>query len=371
MDKVSSTGLQDSGLRKEVRLLSLDGVRGLSILIVVLGHIFLPERGGLAALGVYLFFALSGYLITGILLKEIAATGNVNIGGFLIRRAWRLTPALVVFILIVVGFYVSAGLTISWLEISSALTYTTNYLGSYLALKGDEFSMPLGVLWSLAVEEHFYLLFPILLVFCRFNPARILASALVVIAGCLVIRNFYYFAFPESIGKLLTYRNSDSRFDSISVGVVLAILLHRDWCAAVVQFMGRQWVVLVSLLLMVVLAMIPGQYYRETLRFSLLSLVCVPVITFGALNRVGWLSLVLRSKPLLFFGNISYSLYIWHIACIQLTHAVMGNNHSFATGCVALLSSVLAGWCSYEFVEKRFLSIRRRRDQSIGYVVRS
>lgn len=339
------------------RVRALDGIRGVSILIVVLGHMILPDRGGLAALGVYLFFSLSGYLITSILLKEMARSGRVDFFSFLSKRTYRLAPALVCFIALVCLVRFIAGKPLVGIEVSASLLYLANYLGSYYAVHGQEFSQPFGVLWSLAVEQHFYLLFPPLLVFCGYAKTRILKAAVAVFLISLSIRIVYFLYFPDFIGNLVSYRNSETRFDSIAVGVILALAVNMGKFGRAIAVMKNGWISVLSLLLMLLFSALPGDFYRETFRFSILSVLSIPLIVFAGLEGKGLLLDILKSRVLVFFGAISYSLYIWHIACMEAVDYLFSGSLPLQKITLSLSLSILMGWVSYRFVETRFIAL--------------
>jgi len=162
-------------------LMGLDGLRALSVLLVIVGH-FGFDRMVPGGLGVTIFFFISGFLITTLLRSEQAAAGQVQLGNFYIRRFLRLAPELYAFLLITIlagRFY---GMVSPLPQIAAGFAFFTNYLNIAQA--------PLAIaphwpqLWSLAVEEHFYLTFPLLLVLCRNHPNRLMAVlAVVCLAG--------------------------------------------------------------------------------------------------------------------------------------------------------------------------------------------
>ena len=141
---------------------ALDGLRGLAILLVIGGHYFLMPRGG-GGTGVGLFFVLSGFLITTLLLEEHAATGRIRLGAFYVRRARRLLPGLALLLAsYLVGAIVEGRARVALRAIAAGGFYTANIAQAYWPhLMGRE---PIGPLWSLAEEEQFYLVWPALLI---------------------------------------------------------------------------------------------------------------------------------------------------------------------------------------------------------------
>ena len=137
---------------------SLDGIRGLAIILVVIAHAFPETFAGGGAPGVSLFFVLSGFLITSLLLGEIETSGRIDLKKFFGRRALRLAPALIVYLSV-------AAIAEGWSSVWPSLLY----LGNYAQIAGSDVGVNVHT-WSLAVEEHFYLLWPVLFVFLASLP---------------------------------------------------------------------------------------------------------------------------------------------------------------------------------------------------------
>ena len=150
---------------QDAYLPALDGLRALSILLVVASHLGLGHiiPGGL---GVTIFFFISGFIITRMLLSENARCGAISLTAFYVKRAFRLAPALLVYILLCLLSFAALGEPIPLLDITAAIFYAANYYNVFHGWGGGAES-PLSILWSLAVEEHFYLAFPLLLLVMR------------------------------------------------------------------------------------------------------------------------------------------------------------------------------------------------------------
>ncbi|MFI5099878.1 MAG: acyltransferase family protein, partial [Actinomycetes bacterium] len=153
---VPADGGPADGARPPGRVAALDGVRGVAILLVLVGHA-LPRFWVLSATGVTVFFALSGYLITGILLREHGRTGRLPLRTFYLRRFFRLAPTLLLVLSVTVVW------CLAWHVYTATLAQDTVQVLTYRANWGVEqgdFTLPLAQTWSLSVEEQFYLVWP-------------------------------------------------------------------------------------------------------------------------------------------------------------------------------------------------------------------
>ena len=201
----------------------LDGVRGLSILLVAVSH------GGLGhvvpgGLGVTIFFFISGYLITTLLLKEMREHDTVKLGDFYMRRLWRLMPALVIYIFLSLLVYVAFKQSIDIKEPLSSILYFSNYYNIFVGYEplAGIFS-PYSVLWSLAIEEHFYLFFAPLMAFVRTRRFLIVSITMMLISP-LIVRGLVTHAAATNFSENYTYYATDARIDSIAYGCLLELL---------------------------------------------------------------------------------------------------------------------------------------------------
>ena len=241
----------------------LDGIRAVCITLVILGHIGFGDivPGGL---GVTAFFFLSGYLITGLLAAEHDRFGRVDMARFYGRRALRLLPELVIFVAVLglaIGPLISQPLPP--LAAVAALSYWTNY---YMVLGMDTCGdcSATGHLWSLAVEEHFYLIMPVAMAACAFAPKRLMGLLGAVIVACLGWR--LYADGVLHMAEVYTYKATECRIDSIAWGCLAAVLQRSRpalmaWIRArgVAVFAGGVALILASLL-------IRDDGFRNTLR---------------------------------------------------------------------------------------------------------
>jgi peptidoglycan/LPS O-acetylase OafA/YrhL len=315
---------------------ALTGLRAAAVLPVVALHATGRPAGGY--LGVDLFFCLSGFLITHLLLDEHAATGRISLRGFYERRARRLLPAL--FVLLAV--YATVELARGGRPLASVLAgifYFTNLTYAFTP------AAPTAItpLWSLAAEEQFYLVWPVLLIFLlRRRPGRLvpfLAGTLVLLAVDRVVLA----ASGASIERL--YYGPDTRSDALIVGCLFAVWRQRGTHASWLPAACRR-ILVYGLIPMLLCLLVIGKN-GGTLVIGL------PLIAvyFGALIYLaagdGAVARLLARRPLVYLGGISYSLYLWHLPVLFATHWA-------AWGLVGAVLVVPVAQLSTRYVERPF-----------------
>jgi peptidoglycan/LPS O-acetylase OafA/YrhL len=321
---------------------ALDGLRGVAIALVVSTHYFHVPAGGAGA-GVGLFFVLSGYLITTLLLEERAETGRIRLRAFYLRRARRLFPALAVLLAVyLVGATVQGREHAALRAVAAGGFYTANIAQAYWPhLIGHE---PLGPLWSLAEEEQFYLLWPAVLILAL---AYRLRSFLIPLLGAAILaiwieRFWLYYADHAAMQRL--YTSPESAADRILTGVLLALLLRRGF--RIHPLLGA-----VGLWLFLFLAFVGAV---GTIGGPIID-VAGFVIVGLAVEAGSSTARVLAWRPLIWLGLISYSLYLWHVVALSW--------FGYADRGLALALAVLVAWLSYRYVEIPFR--KRRRAESV------
>lgn len=343
------------------RIPGLDGLRALSIMIVLLGHFFLPNTGGVAALGVYVFFAISGFLITRLLFLEKKRKGGVSAKNFYIRRVLRLYPVLLFYLAFISGFAFLVGAQNDISEILAVLFYYVNYLLNFKELLGQEPTMQIGVLWSLAIEEHFYLIAPLFFIAVRGRLRPLLWFSAIACVAPLLLRILYVSVWPEIIGKLVTYRSSETRFDSIAVGVLLAVLCESAAREKIIRVLSSRTAFALAGLTVLGCVLVKDPLFKETIRFSLISLSCVPLIcgiVFG--ERMGLFQKAANAPWVVWVGKLSYSLYIWHGFVVFFAKS-LGIPETFpGFGLLGLALTFAFAALSYSFVETPFFRLRAR-----------
>ena len=332
---------------------SLDGLRAVSILIVMMSH-FVNRNLFPGGLGVYIFFVISGFLITRLLFAERKLTGGVSLPRFYLRRALRLYPVVLVYTVIVVFALTCLGLLRNPLEPVSALLYFANYLHRDI----HAWTSPFEIFWSLSVEEHFYLLLPATLLLSR-TPGRLLWIVIAVCVGCLALRVGVAARHPEWIPTATFYMRTEYRLDSLAFGVVIACLCE--------SARGREWLLRLAhplylglALLVILFALVfRDPFFRETLRYSCLGAAISLIVVF-VVFRGGWIAAVLNSRPLVTLGVLSYSLYVWHFVVHTSLKMAFPAMTKLVEAPLGMGLSLLLAFVSYYGLEKPALRLRAK-----------
>lgn len=353
--------------KKTKYLPSIDSLRAIAVIAVIIYHIdanYLP--GGF--LGVDLFFVLSGYLISSLIIKEYKSTGTVNLYNFYVRRARRLLPAvyfMITVVLIIITLFNGVLLKKSYLDALFGYIYSSNWW--YIFHKLDYFDSfgsqsPFKHLWSLAIEEQFYMFFPLIfLIFNRKSKSNNSNSKLnknfiyVVLSLILVSLIAHILLFDiNNINRI--YFGTDTRAFSLLVGVVGAILYPMDRLSERTtkkDNMIYSIVSLVSILVLICIMINTSEYNTWLYRGGFLLVAIIGLIIIISSGRqYTFMSKLLSFKPLVFIGKISYSLYLWHFPILVVTTPVseIGNpNLFYVTLRIVLIFLVATG--SYMFVE--------------------
>ena len=352
---------------KSKYLPSIDSLRALAVLAVIIYHVdvnYLP--GGF--LGVDLFFVLSGYLISSLIIKEYRKTGSLNLYNFYIRRARRLLPA--VYFMITVGLVVmvlfnEVLLRKSHLDAIFGYIYSSNWW--YIFHKLDYFDSfgaqsPFKHLWSLAIEEQFYMIFPLLFLLVnrkkksKDGTYKLNKNFLYVVLGLILVSLIAHILLFDINNISRIYFGTDTRAFSLLVGVVGAILYPMERLHAKVtpqQNMLYSVVSLVSIATLITVMIYTSEYNTLLYRggFLLVAILgLIVIISSGKQHTL--MSRLLSFKPVVFIGKISYSLYLWHFPVLVLTTPVseIGNPNIIFVILRVILTFILAT-ASYVFVE--------------------
>lgn len=322
------------------RVVALDGLRAVAVMVVFASHLaptYLPGGG----LGVDIFFALSGYLITSIMVEEYRTRGDISFKHFYLRRAARLMPALLLLLAVAsLTILVVPGRPYGWEEILYAGTYVMNWVRA-LGLGDSAF---LGHTWSLAVEEQFYLLWPPIFLFAlrrRIAAAPIVAGVLVLASVAWSTTLYFSGAAPERI-----YNGFDTRAAEILAGCCAAFIPLDSRFAGILT---KLWPV-PALILVGDLCLL-DESILYTGGFGLRGAVAAWLII--ALRKECLLSVPLANPVAVYVGQISYGLYLWHYFFLSVFN-VLGF-HSLPRNLAVLLATFAAAIFSYHLVEKPIL----------------
>jgi peptidoglycan/LPS O-acetylase OafA/YrhL len=340
---------------------SLDGIRAISFFLVFFAHAGLGRVLVPGGFGVTIFFLLSGFLITTLLRLEYLRFKRVSLKDFYLRRALRILPPLYAtlalsMILVTIG-KVATGVPLAG-TLSQALQYA-NYYEIYA--KSPVFMPGTGVFWSLAVEEHFYLLFPLIYVLMSRRLSTV-GQALVLITLCaaaLVWRCVLFFYFHASFDRI--YLATDTRFDSILLGCVLAIAaspvlrdpLHERLIAHL------RWLVPMSVAVLLATFLYRDEGFRSTLRYTLQGLALMPLF-IAAIHFQGSLAVrILNLGWVRFLGVLSYSLYLCHSIILEAIIRTWARGPVF-TGAAGIICALIFATFVHYSVERPCTRARKR-----------
>jgi len=338
----------------------LDGLRAVAVMAVLLYHGEVAQLEG-GFLGVEVFFVISGYLITALLLAERKNSGSIDLGRFWIRRARRLLPAL--FLLLAV----TAVLAVVFLpdevaslrgDIVSAFAYVANWNFIFTAKSYfEQTGRPSLVkhLWSLAVEEQFYLIWPVLFTVGMRKLGR-KGLLYAVLAGAVLSTVLMAVLFDPNGDPSRVYYGTDTRAAGLLVGVALAFVwspwrLHRNITRSAVVVLdaaGAVGLVLLGLMLMNTGEFESALYRGGFLRLSLVTALVIAVVVHPAAH----LGSLLGIRPLRWIGLRSYGIYLWHWPVFQLTRPELDVSLSgFPLLALRLVLTFAIAEASFRFVE--------------------
>ena len=341
----------------------LDGFRAVSIILVVLSHADLGNNvpGGL---GVTVFFVISGFLITRQLVAEIEATGDLKFGAFYLRRAFRLAPALLLYLLLFDSLLLALGATITWTHVASALFYFANYYQIFIGYPPHN---PNPILWSLAIEEHFYLVAPFVIFLFRRNLRSLLPYLGAVLVLVLLWRTRLYLLCSDDPSAAICgipkrrYLGTDMLFDCIAYGCATALILNYNG-AKVRELARHSLVPLFAAAVLIGSLLVRNPMFRETARYSVQSAAVAVILVSMLYDRWPLLVRVLSSRPFLYVGRISYSLYLFHYG-VLVVMMTLWPGQSFLTVknmTLYLTSTFALASFSYFFLERPMVEVRRR-----------
>jgi peptidoglycan/LPS O-acetylase OafA/YrhL len=322
-----------------VRLPGLDGIRAISIALVILFHVSTSAAGrpsmGFGGFGVDIFFVLSGFLITWLLCCEERQHNSISLPSFYARRALRILPPAMAYLAILLVLSGFRRATVRPADIFSCLFFFRNMFQG-----GSEST---AHYWSLSVEEQFYLIWPLALILLRSNRARLRFSIVL-----LLVAPFWQILCHRLAGgaEFVNHARFDQIYERILIGCCLALIrnepgLSKYWRGPALQ---SRWMPLVAIAGIVASLEVP---HLERIGY-----ICVALVLNYAVEHPGG---VLNWGPMVWVGKLSYSLYIWQqLFCWG---SPLGRLGRFPQNVVATL---IAASLSYYLVEMPFTNLRKR-----------
>ncbi len=336
------------------RIPSLDGLRTISILLVIVSHASFSfgYQGifNIGDLGVRVFFVISGFLITGLLVREVDETSKINLLRFYFRRTLRIFPPYYFFLAVFALLAIFGKLKIAFAQFLPVITYTSDYF-----FPGD---WNFDHAWSLSVEEQFYLLFPGLLFLCGRRKSEILLALTILI--CPVVRFIDHGLFGQLHPIWLT-KGFDANLDVLAIGCLLAMrrgwLHEKQWYR---QILDSKLMYIVPVAIFLIHTQIDYENLDLGVLFSVNNILIALLIDWSVTHFNNVAGRVLNSSPFVTVGVMSYSIYLWQQPFLNPDPA----SKYFAFPYNLLGFAVFVG-ISYFVVEKFSLRFRKRYEDDL------
>lgn len=342
---------------------SLDGLRAVAVMIVFVAHAGLHDvvPGGF---GVTVFFFLSGYLITTLLRREFEHSGAISLKKFYLRRVYRIFPPLYLVLAILIVLALSGAIH-SDMTLNAVLAQVFHLTNYYLILFDTVEAAPVVPhtvpFWSLAVEEHFYLLFPLalLLLLRRLSYPRI---ALALAIGCGVVLAWrVILVMTLDNASHYTYHATDTRLDSLLYGCIMGMRLNPalDKPPAWIERRGWTLACIAAILLLLISFVWRSAEFRDSLRYSLQGIALFPLFYCAVRYHRSAFFSWLNTRPVRALGLVSYTFYLCHYAAIDLSGKWLGIDGLARGGAGFVLAAAFSAAC-YLLIERRFAVLRRK-----------
>jgi peptidoglycan/LPS O-acetylase OafA/YrhL len=338
---------------------ALDGLRAMAVMSVVLFHAVPHVLPG-GFYGVDVFFALSGYLITRLLLNEHTTLGRIDLWRFYVRRSWRLAPALCLMLLVYVSIELAWHGFAIWKTLALDALLALSYVTNWTRATGWHLPADLGHTWSLAVEEQFYLLWPLLLIgVLKLSRRRGVQMLLV---GAMALASLLWRLYLQDQGASVDrlYNGSDVRAETLLWGALLAIWQQHEATQQRHHWFDQVGAWLIPALM---LGLWFGAQWTDAWVYSVgISAVSgMSVLLIKGLHGGRWrmISRALTVGWIVYLGRISYGIYLWHFPILRwLMESPMD---AWSRLVCTLALSLSAASLSYHFMEKPLLDRRDRR----------
>jgi peptidoglycan/LPS O-acetylase OafA/YrhL len=341
------------------RIASLDGIRGLSILAVLIGHGICPIQldakwmtyakfiASMGTYGVDLFFVLSGFLISKILYSNHGSENLLKT--FWIRRIARIMPLYFAFIIILyLVCTVFMPRNMPQIPLWAYFLYVQNF---FLASGYQANHFGFDITWSLVVEEHFYLIFPLLIAFAK-KKYHFFIVATICCLG-LPFRHLLHPWMESECGLAnLNFLSITGRLDELGLGALLAIFFYGNRGMPEKLFSPS-----VSMLAWLIVFSAAALKSVDNIMPAIASLLLIGSVIFG--KAVWWLN-IFESKPLRFLGRISYALYLFHTPMFWFAHDRTSGYESFIAVGIATVFAIFAAWLSTKYFEEPIQSLAKK-----------
>ena len=338
----------------------LNGLRAIAVLIVIAAHFgisdLIPD-----GFGVTVFFFISGFLITRLLIAEKKAKGKIGLKQFYIRRLLRLYPALIAMVIPTTAYFMLMGYGGPTLtEFSAALGYFMNFFQVSVRSAGDPLPfMSWTHLWSLAVEEHFYLIFPLIVVGCGV-VTKSLRNVLIAIVCIVPLWRLWVMSGGLNVSAVdYNYMMSDARFDSLAWGCLLTVLLNA--AGEIKKFKPLiGWTPIAAALAMLALSFLwRDEVFRQVARYSVQGIALfILMLNLYFFPRLQFSFKILEWAPIAWVGTVSYGLYLWHYPVLDATRRLVDSEPAILL--IASAASVAITALSFYAVEQPFTALRKR-----------
>nr|WP_320165605.1 acyltransferase [uncultured Methylophaga sp.] len=334
---------------------TLDGWRAIAILIVLLAHgqdsitSFIGNEvsnmHSFGLLGVRIFFGLSGYLITLRIIEEVDVNGHLSLKGFYIRRFFRIIPPLAVFCLTTLILGVSNIIPVSISEWLGGLLFFSNLVDK---------NWFMGHLWSLSVEEHFYLIWPIIFILTPKNklPSFIIISVILLSVWRIIAWKFQLYSSPA-----IFWGRSDIQFDGLLWGCFFAVM-RRHANTTIINYFSSNIVFMVTFMLFVLTLMEwSGDYKVKMFIYSFQSLLIALMIFYTSNAQKNILTSTLEIKLLRWIGRLSYSIYLWQQLFFVPNTDLISSMTLVQSFPLNLIVVIMIATFSYYVIERKFIRL--------------
>jgi peptidoglycan/LPS O-acetylase OafA/YrhL len=333
---------------------ALDGIRAVAIALVFLTHLnesLFP--GGM--LGVTVFFALSGYLITTLLLVEYQRRNRISLRAFYARRFLRLMPALAAMVVVTAAAGLAMGSRQTVRDAWPAITYLTDIVVPLTHHTGGIYNAT----WSLAVEEQFYLVWPAVLIVCLRRRWNLYLVALVFTAACVAV-TVATTVHPTVQTLSDVYRLPTTHLPVMFVGIIFALSHRAGLPVTLRRYLASPIVPIgvIAVLAMSLVAVSNKQLWLFWGGWVGFGIVSTSLIGHVTVTPAGWAARALSTRLPVWLGRRSYAFYLWHGPVILLLKPHLHSTPIL--GCAALAASLIIAQGSWTVVEQPFLRIKRR-----------